>query len=429
MRSGGEATVPARVPESGASRNEEKNMATGFSHQSGRPGVTVVALLLALSACTMLALLATGPPHWAWSTESGGDATRAWADGAYTAATGGAPLPADEIYRDTVAGVVKITAFDVADSEVAAAPGDSGSGFVVNADGSILTNAHVVSPGGKPVSHVDVVFKTGDSAERHVDGAVLGTDETADLAVVRVDPHAVDLTVLPLGDSAGLEVGDRVFAIGNALDYDFGMTEGIVSGLHRVLLGPDKTLIREGIQTDAAVNAGDSGGPLLDDRGAVIGVNERIATAYGAPAGNIGLAFAVPIDTAKDVLEQVRKTGTVIRPWIGIEGLSITPAAVQLLGLTCTCGVLVVALQPDGPAALAGLRGGDHVVPIPGSSGAVVAGGDIITRLGGRPVESMADVVDCVQATRPGDRLAVTYVREDAPVEAVITVGMRSADW
>jgi S1-C subfamily serine protease len=403
-------------------------MATGLSQQSGRPGAAVVALVLALCACALV-LLAAAPERWSWNAASSGGGAQVSTAGGSTQAAG-VPLPADEIYRRTVAGVVKITAFDVGKAEVAAAPGGSGSGFVVDADGSILTNAHVVSPDGRPVSRVDVVFKTGESAERHIDGAVVGTDATADLAVVRVDPHAVDLTVLPLGDSAALEVGDRVFSIGNALDYDFSMTEGIVSALHRVLLGPDKTLIREGIQTDAAVNVGDSGGPLLDEAGAVIGVNERIATAYGAPTGNIGLAFAVPIDTAKDVLAQVRQTGKVVRPWIGVEGLTITPAAVQLLHLTCAQGVLLVSLQPDGPAAAAGLRGGDHAVAIPGSAGrAVVAGGDIITRLGGRPVAGMTDVVDCVQATRPGDRLAVTYVRDGRPREAVITVGVRSSDW
>ena len=279
-------------------------MASGLSYGSG---TTRSALVGALAALTMFAILVFGAGHWIAALAAQGGHAPANIEG--RDAAGNAQLPADEIYRRTVAGVVKITAFDARQATVVTAPGGSGSGFVVNADGSILTNAHVVSLDGRAVSRVEVVFKTGDVGERHMQGVVVGTDPTADLAVVRVDPHAANLTVLPLGDSAGLEVGERVFSIGNALDYDFGMTEGIVSALHRVLLGPDQTLIRDGIQTDAAVNSGDSGGPLLDAHGAVVGVNERIATAYGAPAGNIGLAFAVPIDTAKEVLRQLRETG------------------------------------------------------------------------------------------------------------------------
>ena len=273
-----------------------------------------------------------------------------------------------------------------------------------------------------------VVFRNGEVGERSVDGAVIGIDSGTDLAVVRVDPKAVDLVILPLGDSDGLEVGDTVYSVGNGLDYDFSMTEGIVSALHRVLLGPNDALIRDGIQTDAAVNVGDSGGPLLDARGAVVGVNEQIATPGGVPTGNVGLAFAVPVDTVRDVLHQLRTTGTVVRPWIGVEALTITPAAVQLLGLESDRGILLVGVTPDGPAASAGLRGGDRVVSVPGSAGrTVTAGGDVITAMDGRPMASTDDLIDRVQALRPGDRLDVTYLRDGRVLQAVITVGSRPA--
>ena len=213
------------------------------------------------------------------------------------------------------------------------------------------------------------MFRTGALGERSVEGAVVGVDAATDLAVVRVDPHAVDLTVLQLGDSGSLEVGDTVYSLGNALDYDFSMTQGIVSALHRVLFGPGDALIREGVQTDAAVNSGDSGGPLLDARGVVVGVNERIATPGGAPTGNVGLAFAVPVDTVKDVLRQLRTTGTIVRPWIGVEALTITPAAVQLLEPGADRGVLLVDVTADGPAATAGLRGGERTVACARSAG------------------------------------------------------------
>jgi S1-C subfamily serine protease len=268
-------------------------MGSRFTDGPAAAGRWTVALLLAVAV--LLGLLA-------------GRAT--WGDGAAGGIMpGGGPSEAraagvapDEVYRRSVAGVVKVVAFDVRRADYATAPGEAGSGFVVSADGRIVTCAHVVAPDGVPATRVRVVFRAGDAAEQSVDGVVVGADAVNDLAVVRVDPRAVPLTVLPLGDSARLEVGDTVYALGNALDYDFSMTRGIVSALHRVLVGPGDATIRDGIQTDAAVNAGDSGGPLLDENGAVIGVSERIATPGGAPTGNVGLAFAVPVGTVRDVL-------------------------------------------------------------------------------------------------------------------------------
>jgi len=321
---------------------------------------------------------------------------------------------------------VKIVAFDEERGAYATAPGEAGSGFVVAPDGRIVTCAHVVSPGGTPVSRVRVAFRSGGVGERMVEGAVVGVDTASDIAVVRVDPEAVALTVLPLGDAGALEVGDTVYAIGNALDYDFSMTRGIVSALHRILLGPNDATIRDGIQTDASVNVGDSGGPLLDERGTIVGVNEQIATPGGAPTGNAGLAFAVPVGTVRDVLSPLDSTGRVVRPWIGVEALTVTPVAVQLLDLRADCGILLVAVAPQGPAAAAGLRGGDHPVPVPGQPGrTVAAGGDVVTRLDGRPVADTDDLVDCVQALRPGDRLSVEYVRDGRTMTTGIVVGVR----
>ncbi len=366
-------------------------------------------VMLALAA---LLGLAVGAGRWTWV----GDAPAAVEDG----------LPADEVYRRAVEGIVKIVAFDVRDGDYVTACGEAGSGFVVADDGRIVTCAHVVSPSGTPVTRVRVVVRTGELGERSLEGAVVGVDWATDIAVVRVDPDAVDLMVLPLGDSDGLEVGDTVYSLGNALDYDFSMTQGIVSALHRVLHGSHDALIRGGIQHDAAVNVGDSGGPLLDSRGAVVGVNQQIATPGGQPTGNAGLAFAVPASTVKDVLRQLRTTGTVVRPWIAIEALTITPAAVGLLGLEVACGILVVDVTPDGPAAAAGLRGGDRQVAVPGQPGRTVrAGGDVITALDGRAVHDTDDLVDCVQALSPGDRLPVTYVRDGRAMTTVIVVGVR----
>jgi S1-C subfamily serine protease len=339
---------------------------------------------------------------------------------------GAAGLPADEMYRRTVGGVVKIEAFGTRKGTDATSPGEAGSGFVVAADGRIVTCAHVVAPARALPARVRVVFRAGEIGERSLDGAVVGVDAVNDLAVVRVDPRAAQLTVLPLGGPDGLEVGDTVYALGNALDYDFSMTRGIVSALHRVLVGPGEATIRDCIQHDAAVNAGDSGGPLLDERGVVIGVNERIATPDGAPVGNVGLAFAVPVGTVRDVLRQLEASGEVVRPWVGVEALTISPAAVRLLDLDVESGLLLVDVTPGGPAAAAGLAGGDRVVAVPGQPGrTVAAGGDVVTELDGHAVTCTDDLVACVQGHRPGDRLSVTYVHGGRTATTVIVVGAR----
>ena len=248
-------------------------MDSGFSYGPITASKTTFIMVLTLGA--LVGLLA-GAAGWTGGGDPAGGSVLARLTGDQVVEE--AVPPADEVYRRSVGAVVKIVAFDVRAGRYATAPGDAGTGFVVASDGRIVTCAHVVSPSGSPVSRVRVMFRTSAQAERSVDGAVVGVDAATDLAVVRVDPRAVDLTVLPLGDSDSLEVGDTVYSLGNALDYDFSMTQGIVSALDRVLVGPGDVVIREGVQTDAAVNSGDSGGPLLDARGMVVGVNERIAT-------------------------------------------------------------------------------------------------------------------------------------------------------
>jgi S1-C subfamily serine protease len=393
-------------------------MDAGFSQGQFAGGRSLVVLVLALAVlCGALAGTVT------WRGNGAGGVLRL---GGSPSEAEAAALPADDLYRRAVRGVVKIEAFDTRRGQYSTAPGESGSGFVAAADGRIVTCAHVVSPGGAAVTRVRVVFRAGEAAERTVDGAVIGVDEVNDLAVVRVDPGAAPLTVLPLADPDRLEVGDTVYALGNALDYDFSMTRGIVSALHRVLVGPDQATIRDGIQHDAAVNVGDSGGPLLDDRGAVVGVNERIATPGGAPTGNVGLAFAVPAGTVGDVLRQLEESGEVVRPWVGVEALTISPVAVQVLEPGTDRGILLVDVTADGPAAVAGLRGGDRVVAVPGQPGrTVAAGGDAVTALDGRAVAGTDDLVACVQAHRPGDHLRVTYIRDGRTLTTVIVVGVR----
>jgi putative serine protease PepD len=186
-----------------------------------------------------------------------------------------------------------------------------GTGFVVSKDGYILTNAHVVSEGGQAVSTVTVIFKGSGSQGTQVEGTVVGADESTDVALIKIDPSQTPgLTPIPLGDSSKVTVGEAVVAIGNPLGLDFSLSSGVVSATNRDLQSPSGATISGGIQTDAAINPGNSGGPLIDASGNVIGINEQIDSQSG---GNEGIGFAVPINTAVQVMEQI-KAGTLPQP-------------------------------------------------------------------------------------------------------------------
>jgi S1-C subfamily serine protease len=221
-------------------------------------------------------------------------------------------LTPSQIYQQYATGVVEVLAtfsitggqgpFDQSSATVQAL----GSGFVATADGYILTNAHVVSDNGQTASSVTVVFKGTGTTTKRVTATIVGVDESNDVAVLKVDPtKSPTLVPIPLGDSSSVQVGETVVAIGNPLGYDFSLTEGIVSATSRELTSPNGSKISNGIQTDAAINKGNSGGPLIDSTGHVIGINEQIATESG---GNEGLGFALPINTAAGVLERLTKT-------------------------------------------------------------------------------------------------------------------------
>ena len=221
-------------------------------------------------------------------------------------------LTPSQIYQKYAAGVVEVLAtFSVTADQGPLGPSSAtvqalGSGFVATADGYILTNAHVVSENGTPASTVTVAFKGTGTTTKKVSATVVGIDESSDVAVLKVDPATSPaLVTIPLGDSDAVQVGETVVAIGNPLGYDFSLTEGIVSATSRKLTAPNGATISNGVQTDAAINKGNSGGPLIDSTGHVIGINEQIATESG---GNEGLGFALPINTAAGVLERLTKT-------------------------------------------------------------------------------------------------------------------------
>jgi len=333
-----------------------------------------------------------------------------------------------QIYQKDSAGVVEVVSTLDTTTQGLFGPvsGQSqalGSGFVVSAQGYILTNAHVVSSSGKAASSVAVVFKGKGSQTARVTARIVGIDETSDVAVLKVDPaKAPALVPLPLGSSAGAQVGEPVVAIGNPLGFDFSLTSGIVSATDRNLQSPNGSTISNGIQTDAAINEGNSGGPLIDSSGKVIGINEQIASQSG---GNQGLGFAVPIDTAAAVMGQLEKNGKVAYAWLGVSGQTVTPDVARALGLKVSEGVLVASVQSGSPAARAGIGGGQRQVSLQGQ--VYVTGGDVITRIDGRAVTSNEQLSTLITSHKPGDQVTVTLARGSATTNLKVTLGTRPA--
>jgi putative serine protease PepD len=328
--------------------------------------------LLALAGVTGALIASAGEDGGALPTVAGGKIPESKAGAVYAAV------------RD---GVVQIRAGS-----------GSGSGFVVKDDGTIVTNAHVVGSS----KDVGVIFNDSDKPVR---ARVLGTDPSTDLAVVRVDPDdAPRLRPLPLGDSESVQVGDQVIAIGYPLGLDRTVTAGIVSGLGREIEAPNGFSIDKVIQTDAPINPGNSGGPLLDQRGRVIGVNSQIATA-GTP-GNVGIGFAVPSNTVREVAPKLETGSAIARPYLGVS------TSEPLTG----SGALVRSVVAGGPAARAGLRAASS------TSG---EGGDVIVAVNGRPVAAPEDVAAGISSSKPGDRVSVVVIRDGRRQTLEITLGTR----
>jgi S1-C subfamily serine protease len=286
----------------------------------------------------------------------------------------------------------------------------TGSGFVIDDKGNILTNAHVVE--GARKIEVDL----GDKTE---DAELVGRDSSSDLALLHVDTDAKNLKPLSLGDSSKMKVGDPVVAIGNPFGLDRTVTTGIVSALARQLRAPNGFTISNVIQTDAAINPGNSGGPLIDARGRVIGINSQIATA--GSRGNIGIGFAVPSDTAKKIVSQLKEKGKVERAFVGITGLSITSSLSDRLNLPTDKGVLVQDVT--GPAKKAGVKGGDTQVSVGGQD--LLLGGDVIVEIDGKRVQSMDDVIRVVDAKKPGDKVTLKLLRKSNTRTVEVELGNR----
>jgi S1-C subfamily serine protease len=373
-----------------------------------------VATGSAITVLVVVALMATGVlPVKTEKTTVVRDNSAATAASTTTVALTSTDMTPAEIYNKYSAGVVEVLAtFNNVSSATPYGPSSSsaqalGSGFVVAADGSILTNAHVVSDNGTTADSVKVVFKTQDGSDTTtVVATVVGVDETSDVALLKVDPaKAPALDPVPLGDSSAVQVGEAVVAIGNPLGYDFSVTSGIVSATNRNLQSPNGSVIPDGIQTDAAINEGNSGGPLIDASGQVIGINEQIASQSG---GNQGLGFAVPINTAASVMKQLQATGKVTYAYLGVQGQTITSDVAGALGLSQNEGVLVAAVSESSPAAKAGIEGGSQQTDLQGQL--YVVGGDVITAMDGKTLASMDELGAAILKHKPGDTVTLTVV-------------------
>jgi S1-C subfamily serine protease len=322
-----------------------------------------------------------------------------------TEAQAAAPLDAEEqnniaIYKRVAPSVVNVTSTVISYDFFfgAQAQQGAGSGFIIDKEGHILTNYHVIDGARK----LEVIL----SNKKHYPATVVGADKSQDLAVIQI--KAPDLQPVTLGSSSGLQVGQNVLAIGNPFGIFNGtMTRGIVSSIRQVQ-EPDGNYIDEAIQTDAAINPGNSGGPLLNSNGEVIGINTMIASSSG---GSVGVGFAIPINTAKAILGDLVKYGRVRRPTLGIRAMPMpmNQDLAEQLGLPSPTGVLVMQVQPGSAAARAGIRGGNERVYY--GNYEILIGGDLIVDFDGKPVRNIHDLTHLLNQHRGGDWVTIGFYR------------------
>jgi S1-C subfamily serine protease len=319
-----------------------------------------------------------------------------------------------DIYGSAKRGVIQVLATSVTSDNPffgSQAARVLGSGFVIDKAGHVVTNYHVIEGASK----VEVSFSGNDE----MPATVVGRDPSTDIAVLRIKgAQGRALTPLELGNSDLVRVGDAVVAIGNPFGLERTVTAGIVSALQREITAPNGFAIDRVIQTDAAINHGNSGGPLLNADGRVIGVNSQIESESG---GNVGIGFAVPINTVKDVVSQLLESGKVDHAYIGVEMATITSELASNVRLPVDEGVLIQRVRTDSPAAKAGLRGGTTQVVVDGES--YLVGGDVITKADGQPIESAEQLRSVVTSKQPGDEITLEIHRQNETKEVTVKLG------
>jgi S1-C subfamily serine protease len=330
-------------------------------------------------------------------------------------------LTVSQIYAQAAPGVVQITSTSEAADNPSLAPFDQqpqqqqalGSGFVIDKAGHIVTNYHVI----EGAEQIEVSFSNQDTLR----ATLVGSDPSTDIAVLRVEASSRGLTPLELGDSGSVRVGDPVVAIGNPFGLARTATAGIVSAVQeRTITAPNGYPIDHVIQTDAPINSGNSGGPLLNAHAQVIGVNSQIAPAAGS-SGNVGIGFAVPANTVKQVVAQLVATGKVDRAYLGIAGSTVNEELARVLKLPVDAGVLVERVGDGTAASRAGLHGGTSSTVVAGES--YMPGGDVIVAIAGRRVSSLEELRDALADHKPAEKVALEIYRGNERRTLQVTLG------
>ena len=339
------------------------------------------------------------------------------AAGAPAASTSG--LSVNQIYQQAVRGIVEIRSTVSSSGQGnfgtpfgQGAEQAQGTGFVVDSQGDIVTNAHVVAG----ASSITVTTSAGDTLH----ATLVGSDPTTDVAVIKVDGSTSGLTPLAFADSSAVQVGDGVVAIGDPFGLTNTVTTGVVSALDRTITSPNNRPITGVIQTDAAINHGNSGGPLLDSSGQVIGITSQIYS-DGQNSGNVGIGFAVPSNTVRSVADQLLATGKASHAYLGVYMTTIDGATAQATGMPV--GAEITSVRAGSPAQRAGLHAATGRTTVNGQS--VPTGGDVITALNGTPIRSADDMVSRVTGLKAGTRVTLTLVHDGASRTVSITLGSR----
>ena len=318
-------------------------------------------------------------------------------------------LTAEQIYRRDAPGVVQITATNATQGQAL------GSGFVIDRAGHVITNYHVV----REAQQIQVSFSGRDE----INATLVGSDPSTDMAVLKIDAHARALTPLTLGNSDAVTVGDPVYAIGNPFGFTRTLTTGVVSAVQRQIEAPNTLKIDHAIQTDAAINHGNSGGPLIDAAGRVIGVTSQISTGSTGLQGNVGIGFAIPINTVRNVAAQIISTGKAEHAFLGVGTAAITRQLARLFNLPVQQGLLVREVDSGSGADKAGILPGTTPVVVQGES--YLIGGDIIVSIDGTPLSSFEQLRDAVAQKKPGDKVELGIYRHGSKKSVKVTLGNR----
>jgi len=325
-----------------------------------------------------------------------------------TLASDGQVFNPAKIYSETVGGVISVSSIfgsqDIGPFDSRAA---GGSGFVLNDDGEVITNAHVITNGEgenrKAADRVFVEFKDGNI----IPAEIVGFDPFSDVGLLKVDPDAIDLAPLELADSDEVVVGEPVAVIGSPFGADHSLSTGVVSQTGRSVRSLTDFQIEGAIQTDASINPGNSGGPMLDADGRVIGISQQIQTGSGA---SDGVGFGVPVNTIKSSVEQLRENGEASYAFIGVSTQPLYPQLAEKLGLDAERGAIVAEVVEGGPAEAAGIRGGDEEITFQG--GRFTTGGDVVVAADGEPVNRSEDLGRIIGGLRPGDTVSLEIIRD-----------------